>query len=342
MSVLDKMLSDVSGVDNREGSFAYDMLSPAAKEIESTQNDIVTIEDCYFVDTAKGIYLDRLCRMQGIERKEASNAFGTVTVTGTAETELTTEMYVSDGARSYQFTEAKTIPEEGTIDIDCICTTAGSAGNAPIGTITIIPITISGITSVTNTAAFSGGAEVESDEALLERYYQAVSTPITAGNANQYENWALSQSNVGGAKCIPIWNGAGTVKVIVCDSDMKPIPNVTYISDYINTVKPIGASVTVVSAAEKSITVAATVSIDSAYTFSVVSDNIKSAITDYFKDIALKSLTVSYAKIGAIIINTDGVTDYTLLKLDNDTANITLDAAEIPVLNVSTTFTQGA
>ena len=53
---------------------------------------------------------------------------------------------------------------------------------------------------------------------LRKRFTEYVSHPITSGNKWQYISWAKSVDGVGDAKCLPLWNGAGTVKVIIVDS----------------------------------------------------------------------------------------------------------------------------
>ena len=49
------------------------------------------------------------------------------------------------------------------------CQTAGTVGNVGIGTITALRTAISGVTSVTNTAPFGGGAEAEGDDSFRSR-----------------------------------------------------------------------------------------------------------------------------------------------------------------------------
>ena len=79
-----------------------------------------------------------------------------------------------------------------------VCTTAGIVGNVGVNSITKMPVTISGVTSVTNATPTSGGYDEEVDNDLRERTYSKIRTPGTSGNINDYRNWALSVEGVGG------------------------------------------------------------------------------------------------------------------------------------------------
>jgi hypothetical protein len=61
------------------------------------------------------------------------------------------------------------IESGGIVLVDAICTQTGIIGNRPVGTITELPVTISGVDSVTNTTPATGGAEVEEDPEFLAR-----------------------------------------------------------------------------------------------------------------------------------------------------------------------------
>ena len=50
---------------------------------------------------------------------------------------------------------------------------------------------------------------------------------MTSANRNQYELWAREKAGVGKAKAFPLWNGPGTVKVVLLDNEMRsPTPSV--------------------------------------------------------------------------------------------------------------------
>ena len=62
------------------------------------------------------------------------------------------------------------------------------------------------------------GDDIESDEDLRIRYMESVTAPQFGGNVSDYQNKVKSLTGVGGCKVIPIWNGGGTVKLIITNS----------------------------------------------------------------------------------------------------------------------------
>ena len=53
-----------------------------------------------------------------------------------------------------------------------------------------------GVTSVTNTAPFGGGAEAEGDDSFRSRVLEKIRRPITSGNRNHFIYWAKQVSGV--------------------------------------------------------------------------------------------------------------------------------------------------
>ena len=151
---------------------------------------------------------------------------------------------------------------------------------------------------MTNAAAITGGYDKETDDELRERTYYKIRTPGTSGNRNDYVNWALSIDGVGGAKCVPLWDGAGTVKVVITDADGETAGAelISDVDDYIDTVRPVGANVTVVSATAVTINVSAAVALMTGYTSETVNAAITAAIRKYLQSFRLSGTSVSYAK----------------------------------------------
>lgn len=89
----------------------------------------------------------------------------------------------------------------------------------------------------------------------------------------------------------PLWNGNGTVKVAVIDSNRQPATQaiVDAVKLYIETERPVGASVTVESGVLFNVTVSANVDLDGSATMDEVKARIQAAIVDHFKDIAFKT-----------------------------------------------------
>lgn len=340
-----RMLDSISNdYDKREGSLIHDTVAPAALELEQAYQALDDVVDLMKIENLEGEDLtQRVYERTGIQRKPATFAIGTLDITGNG-TINTGDIFSTENGILFTSTETKTINNSGTINIKAIV--AGSSGNIPANQIKYMPVNIPGITEVNNSSPTTGGYDEESDDELLQRYYERIQTPATSGNKAQYKNWAKEVTGVGDAKVIPLWNGDNTVKVIIIDSNKQPASSelISSVQNYIDPeasglgdgVAPIGAKCTVVSAIGKTINITFTAVKDPAYTDQQRQTNVENNIKDYLKSIAFVDSTVSYAKIGALILASSGILDYSNLSVNGGTANIEIANDEVPVLGVVT------
>jgi baseplate J-like protein len=182
------------------------------------------------------------------------------------------------------------------------------------------------------------GYDGESDNELRERYYFKVREPVTSGNIYHYKKWAFEVEGVGGVKVFPLWAGNGTVKVVVVNSDIHEADETLLkrVRDYLEEVRPIGATVTVKSAIGKAISISSTVKISKNIKFDEVKTEFETKVKEYFRKVGFKQDYVSYAQLGNILLNIQGVSDYDDLKINNTTLNVQLAAEEIPKLTTIT------
>lgn len=344
--VLEAMLARVPDIyDKSVGNIFYDTLAPVAPEIEALGEQAAGILDSRFIDTAEGDELTRAASEFGVDRKSAQYAKGEIKFTGTAGTTISAGALVASQAAQFYTQSDCTIASDGTVTVKIVCASPGIIGNVGAGAINRLPVTLSGVTSCGNASPTYGGEDRESDEELRERVYLKVRAPGTSGNKNDYVTWALTVDGVGGAKCVPLWNGAGTVKVVIVNSSGEAASSelVTSVSDYIETVRPVGASVTVVSATAKTINVKAALVLKAGYTADTVAASVTEAIRGYLRTFKLSGTTVSYARIGAIILSVEGVDDYSGLQIGVGTSygadNISIGSTEVPVMGA---FTNGS
>ena len=215
--------------------------------------------------------------------------------------------------------------------VSAIAVLPGKSGNVVAGTIKKIPISIAGVQSVLNTEDFSGGFDEESDTELLQRLLLHVRTPATSGNANHYREWALSVAGVKAAKVQPLWQGNGTVRVLVLDEDLNPAGTdlLKQVQTYIDANRPIGATVTVAAPTTQNIDISLSVSVHAGYMDSYKAD-IQSAIQSYLTDLAFDATQVSIAQIGKIVLDTDAVDDYDSLMLNGSSKNVKVETSSIP------------
>ena len=329
--ILDEMLANVrNDVDKREGSIVYDMLAPSAHRWELVGFALDAILELGFIDTANGEYIDKRASEQGLTRKPAEHAKGTVTITGEANIEVPAGFIVfTDDGLEFSTDEIATIGAKGTVDVPCTAIVGGLESNVAIKAITQFEETALKITAVTNNEPFSGGIDEESDNELKNRYLTKVRNPVGSGNVYHYQEWALSVSGVTKARVFPLWNGNGTVKVVVTGQNGRaPSEEIlTAVRDAIAANAPIGATVTVVAVKEIALSVSATVELLNGATVLDVQDAIKKAIDDYITE-ALAEGVVRVNRVGEAILSVDNVADYGNIKLNGSAANIPLNTEQ--------------
>ncbi len=351
-NIQNELLSNISDdYEKSPGYLTYDLLKSFAIEEAEIYAALQTIIDKVDVDKLTGDELEKyVYQRKGISRKPANAAKAVLTVTGTGEISVGDLFETSTGIQ-FASIEQKVISGEETVTVQAVI--AGASGNVPANTITQMPVTIQGITGVTNADVAYDGYDAESDDSLRERYYESLRQPPTSGNKYHYLTWAKEIVGVGNAIVYPLWNGDNTVKVVIIDEN-KQVANADLISrvqEYIDPydangnpsgngsgVAPIGAYCTVETTTAKNINISVKVTKASEnFTDETIIQNIKDKVTEYFKDIALSTIDnyVSYAKIGNLILNSEGVSDYSDLTVNGGTANIplslTASLTEIPV-----------
>ncbi len=323
--IIQGMLAKVpDDVDKREGSVIYDALAPCAYFLAQQNFQLDNFVDLVFVDTAAGEYLDKAVAPYGVTRKPATAAVR----------KMTTSAAVNIGTRwgISGLVYVVTCLISGT-DYEVECETAGEVGNHYSGAMQPVS-NITGITA-TLTDIITAGTDKEKDDALRERLYQKVQLPATSGNAYHYKLWALEVPGVGDAKVFPLDDGPGTVTVLVVDSDklvdktLEPT-----VAAYVETVRPIGASVTIDSPAVKAIDITAKVLLDGSRLLADVLTDFKAYLSTYLKSLVFFDYRVSYAKVGSILLSIPGVLDYDSLTLNSTSGNVLIGAKEIPVMGI--------
>jgi uncharacterized phage protein gp47/JayE len=216
------------GLDLSEGGFVWDATRPAAILLRVANVNQIEWLRRAFVRDAFGVWLDLRAEEHGLVRLPATQATGSVRFTGSNTTIIPAATLVSTVGTTqepsiiFATTSQVTIPISGTVDAAVIATSSGVNGNVPTGTIIRMQSPVTGVTAVTNVIPTVGGADLESDENLKERYYLKVRTPSAGGNAADYLNWSLEVPGVGGAAVVPIRDGPGTVSVAIVDADALP------------------------------------------------------------------------------------------------------------------------
>lgn len=337
-SLKNEMLSRVKekgvDVDTREGSYANVLLSEAAYVMWKYGQTLNGFMSILFPDASSGEYLDLHAAQIGMTRRSGAKASVTVTFAGTDGTVIPAGTVVcTPSALRFLTSEAVTVAD-GSASVVCTAEEIGADYNVPEATVTQMAVNVAGVSGVTNAAASTGGADEESDADFWTRYHERCTQTITSGNAEHYVMWAKEVDGVSYALCVPLWNGNGTVKVIVGGADRGAVDEaiVTACASHINAEKPIGATVTVVSAEELSVPVTAEVVLTDGYTLAQVSEELSAAVGALFSALPFaQAQTVPYSRFLACLLGCEGVADYSALTVNGASTALSVEAGKVPV-----------
>lgn len=322
--ILSRMLQNMPAEYNKEvGGFVYDILKPVATELENEYKEIDANMRRILIATAEGDDLDAALEELGYKRKKATFASGYVTVSGSVGATVPAGALVAKGKCVYIIQEAAKLTD-GTATVPIKAQEAGSASNAEVGTVNYFPVTLENIISVTNTEKITGGTDKESDGDYRERYYYFLDHPVTSGNIYEYEQWAREIDGVGLAKCYKLWNGPGTVKVVITSAALEPaLPKlVEAVYNHIEEQRVVGPTVTVVSAELIALNISADVVLNDGYLLSDVQEEFKAALTAYFKNLGFSGGLIPYTEIGSLLQEREGVYYYSNLLINDSTDNL--------------------
>ena len=160
------------------------------------------------VDGASGVTLDKILSNFSITRNGAMPSTGTVTFSGTDGTAIPSGFRVSTTDNRVYYTTNNGTITNGTLDLEIASVLTGDDTTASSSIVTTIVNPLSGVDSVTNNEAITGGSDIESDVELRARYYLLIlglgKSTYAAVNAAILDNALASKVNI-------IENGTDTV-----------------------------------------------------------------------------------------------------------------------------------
>jgi uncharacterized phage protein gp47/JayE len=206
---------------------------------------------------ATGSNLDLYGQIWSVSRNAATTSTGTATFTGLAGYTLPsgTLVQTSTGTQ-YQTTSSVSLTTtSGTASLTALVT---GNNNLTSGTTLSLVNPVSGINQTFTVVSLTGGSDVESDTSYRARLLDRIANPPFGGAAGDYINWMLSQPNVTRAWVYPLEQGPGTVvcRFAMDNTNVNGIPlsaDVTNMQNYLNTLRPVTASVVVVAQYTQSI-----------------------------------------------------------------------------------------
>lgn len=351
--ILKRMLDRVSPkYDRREGSIIFDGCAPAAFELAEAYIMARVILKQTFATTADREYLILRAAEFNITPEPAT----------AAEVEGQFSQAVSIGARfnydTLNFVVTELI-DDAQHAYKLVCETAGEAGNHCLGN--IIPIEpIPGLATAEITKVITPGEDEEDTETFRQRYFAALKSKAYGGNGADYKEKVLALPGVGGVKVYRCWNGGGTVKLVLLNSEYE-IPTDEMIQEVQNVIDPpanagkgygiapIGHVVTAVAATSAKVNVAARVAtLKSGYTIADVTPLIKEALEAYFEarrkewcqQSDTEQVVVRTAYVLTAMLGVQNIVDVTDVRVNGELDRITLKTDECPILG-ELTLTEG-
>lgn len=342
-------------IDNMPGGFPYDLTMPTAVEKSMlVEFQITRALMLMFPEWAYDEWLDLHAKAAGLTRRPAGFASGTVTFSGDSGTVIPAGTAVcteaTDNSPSIAFTtdERAVIPDSGSIAVKVTASEAGKASNSAAGAVIFLLTNIKGVSSVSNKDAITGGTDKETDDELRERIdvANAQEGESFVANDTDYVRWAKEVTGVGDCIVIPTWNGPGTVKLVLVDSNGQPANEsiVKAVYDYIvspddrsRRLLPTGtAELTVVSATNKKIAYKCTgLVFDDTTTLDLIKSSFEElAKGEYSEAKTNGSNTLYYNQLRGHVTEIPGVVDFDTFLVNGDTKNITLQQEEYALTDV--------
>ena len=297
------------------------------------------VERQCFPQSAHGAYLDKHAQLRGLERREAVRAQGVLRfeTDSAAQTDLSipagTVCMTAEQVRFETLEDVVLQAGETAAQVRAQAVKPGSAGNAAAGTIRAMAVAPVGVSRCTNPAAFAGGLEEETDEALRVRVLETFQRMPNGANAAFYQQGAMSFPEVAAAAVLSRPRGVGTVDVVV--STPAGVPDsalLAQLSSYFTQRREIAVDVRVRAPEVKSIDVSVAVAAADGADGEAVRSRVEAALRAQF-DGRLLGRDVLRAALGAVIYGVDGVANYSIAV---PAADVTAAADELPVLGTLT------
>lgn len=341
--ILNRMLNRIPNtLDKRKGSVIYLALAPVAEELALEHEKVEETYNRTFADTSLDDDLTRRAAERGVKRKKATAAIRKGVF----------NLNVPVGSRFGIETTTYIVTEQlGNNETKLKCEQLGEIGNAYTGD--ILPITpIPGLTTAQLTEILIPGEEIEDNESLRIRYYEDLESIAFSGNIADYKKKTKELPGVGGVKVYPVWNGGGTVKLVIIDSTFNkpsqvlvdevqaaidPMPN----QGQGLGLAPIDHIVTIFGIDELVVNIASQITLLSGYVWADVEPYIVAVVNDYF--LSLKktwenedALVVRISQVESAILHVTGVLDIQNTTLNGSLTNLILTDIQIPILGTVT------
>ena len=356
---LNLMLDNVpNDIDKREGSIIYDAVAPAAMVNAQQSLSLANIIRETYIKTAQGEFLDYRAVEHGTSRYAATNAEVKARFNDDDGNPVNVEVgdrFASIAESPIFYTVVKA-NNDGTAEMQA--EESGTSANSYIGQ--VLPVTPNDnlawaeITEVTIPAR-----DEETDDHLRTRLLNSNSWVAYGGNVADYLDMTSKIHDVGATQVYPVWDGAGTVKLVILNNDLMPAS-----SDLVKKVKniidpedneaqgvglaPIDHRVTVVAPAVLKVDVSIQLKLTDQANKAAVEKGIKDMLNKLFSELRKDwdtinttagrgySLSIYRSRILSKIMLIDGVADSHLPRLNGEDKDIHLafsnEVSQLPIL----------
>lgn len=335
------------GVSTMAGSYADATVGPLCRVVSQAYQALRAVPAMLFLDESSGPFIDLVAQdYHALTRREGTKARCGVTLTGKAGTVVPAgTVFLTATGLQFSLLSAVTIGSAGTAVGELEAAEVGSAYNIAPGSLSKMYVNLSGLEGYVNTQG-EGGTDTESDAALYGRVDEARKRPRTSGNGWDYRGWAMEVPGVGEAKVVELPTGAGTVGVTVVDSNFEAASPeiVADVQEAIQAKRPIGASVSVASAAELAVSVIAVVTV-AGTSATEVQTEFEARLREYFQTLIQQkyqtiyyapeedtAYTLYYNRVLSLLLTIDGVQTFSTLTINDGTSDLTIPADKVPVL----------
>ncbi|MGN0999702.1 MAG: baseplate J/gp47 family protein [Faecousia sp.] len=352
-------------IDMSEGGHAWNMTRPTALMVaELCEFVLPEIIKLIFPEYSYGDFLDSHAKSRRMTRRDATASSGQITITGNVGTiipagsHFATASVNGDESVDYETLESAEIQASGTdsvlgsVTVDIQCTKTGIIGNTSPNTIVLVASRLTGIKSVTNEEAVTGGTEKEDDKSLIERImaYDQSQGDNFVGSAADYKRWATEVPGVGSATIIPAQDTTGLVTIIITDQNGDPATELLCSAVYNHIMRldspnerlaPVNAYLKVTPPQATKIGIMATVELIDNATMESVKTAFAARLAAYLP-VAMDDGEIKYTRVAAALASTDGVNDFSGLKIglkDGDTvtygtSNIAISSSQLPTIDI--------
>ena len=322
-----------------EGCDSAVRLYALAAELQSLLMQADWVLDQSFPQTAQGTYLDYHAETRGITRGAAEKAAGVIRfaaadkVTAACPIEKGAVCMTAEGVRFETTEDAAIAVGSQWVDVPAQAVEAGAGGNVIAGTVTLLSAMPVGVVQCTNPAAFSGGCDAESDEALRRRVLASYQRLPNGANAAYYEQEAMRYPGVAAAKAVGRARGIGTVNVVIATHAGVPdAALLAAVETDLQKKREIAVDVKVLAPTVETVAVTAALKAAPGYTFAEVKAGAQSALEMLFTG-GLLGKSVTTARLLTLLCGVEGVEN---VHLTAPAADVAVGSTELPMLGTVT------